>query len=203
MQVDGRKAKGDRSRADILKHATRIASRDGLEHLTLGRVATDAGLAKGNIQVLFGDKETLQLATVESGIAIYLREVVEPALAQGTALKRIKALIDGWYTFVEERRLPGGCLVHALSNEYRTRPGAIRDCVEQHRTDAMHRLITLIGEAKAAGDLRSDTNAKQLAFELTAHQAAANVAALMGDEQQFELAKRTSRDRLRAHAVRS
>jgi AcrR family transcriptional regulator len=196
--TDGRKLRGDRARAEILRHATQIASRDGLEHLTFGRLAADAGVARGNIQILFGDKEALQLATIENGINIYIQKVVDPAMAKPTPLERLVALVEGWYAFVESRTLPGGCLIHALSNEYRTRSGAIRQRVDQHRADSHARFIDLLEQAKSAGQIHSDTDSAQIAFELTAHQAAANVAAPMDDGQQFKLALRTSMDRLRA-----
>lgn len=199
--ADGRKLRGDRARAGILYHATQIASRDGLEHLTFGRLASDAGVARSNIQVLFGDKETLQLATIENGIAIYFQEVVEPAMAKPTPWEQLVALVEGWYAFVENRTLPGGCLINALSNEYRTRAGAIRKRVDQHRADAHARFLDLLEQAKSAGQIYRDVDVYQIAFELTAHQAAANVAALMGESHQFKLALQTSRDRL--HAIRA
>lgn len=196
--IDKRKERGDRARANILHHAIQIASVEGLEGLTFGRVAADAGVAKGNIQVLFGDKEALQLATIENGVALYTETVVAPAMAKPTAVERLIALVEGWYTFVEQRTLPGGCLVHALSSEYRTRPGDIRDRVEHHRAEARQRIIDLSNEAMRVGELQAGTDIEQLAFELTSHQASANVAALMGEAAQFELARRASRQRLEA-----
>lgn len=196
--IDKRKERGDRARANILHHAIQIASVEGLEGLTFGRVAADAGVAKGNIQVLFGDKEALQLATIENGVALYTETVVAPAMAKPTAVERLIALVEGWYTFVEQRTLPGGCLVHALSSEYRTRPGDIRDRVEHHRTEARQRIIDLSNEAMRVGEIQAGTDIEQLAFELTSHQASANVAALMGEAAQFELARRASRQRLDA-----
>lgn len=196
--IDKRKERGDRARANILHHAIQIASVEGLEGLTFGRVAADAGVAKGNIQVLFGDKEALQLATIENGVTLYTETVVAPAMAKPTAVERLIALVEGWYTFVEQRTLPGGCLVHALSSEYRTRPGDIRDRVEHHRTEARQRIIDLSNEAMRVGEIQAGTDIEQLAFELTSHQASANVAALMGEAAQFELARRASRQRLDA-----
>ena len=94
-ETDGRRARGERARAQVLEHATAIASTDGLEGLTIGRVATDAGVGKGNIQVLFGDKETLQLATLDAGVVHYRNVVVEPALALESPLARLRALTEG------------------------------------------------------------------------------------------------------------
>ncbi|NUS67637.1 MAG: TetR/AcrR family transcriptional regulator [Ensifer adhaerens] len=195
---DKRKERGDRARANILHHATQIASVEGLEGLTFGRVAADAGVARGNVQVLFGDREALQLATIENGVTLYAETVVGPAMAFPTAVERLIAVIEGWYTFVEQRTLPGGCLVHALSSEYRTRPGEIRDRVEHHRAEARQRIVDLANAAINAGELQDGIDVGLLAFELTSYQASANVAALMGEAEQFELARRASRERLAA-----
>jgi AcrR family transcriptional regulator len=169
--------------------------------VTVGRLACEAGVCKSNIQVLFREKEALQLAIIDYGVAMYRREVVEPALAQPAPLARLKALIEGWYAHVEARFFPGGCFMHALSYEYRTRPGPVRDRVEHYRREARRRLIDLLQQAKAAGEIHASTGVEQVALELTAFQALANVAALMDDTGQFELARRMSLERL--HALQS
>ncbi|WP_258127892.1 TetR/AcrR family transcriptional regulator [Achromobacter anxifer] len=196
--VDKRKVRGDRARANIVQHATQIASLEGLEGLTFGRIAASAGVARGNIQVLFGDRTALQLATIENGVALYTETVVVPAMALSSPLARLAALVEGWFSFVEQRTLPGGCLIHALSNEYRTRLGEIRDRVEHHRLEARRRIVDLLREARQAEELRAGVDVEELAFELTSFQSSANVAALMGETDQFELARRASRQRLAA-----
>ena len=190
--ADKRKERGDRARADILRCSTRMASLEGLEGLTFGRVASEAGVAKSNVQVLFGDRETLQLATIEVGVDLYAETVVGPAMMKIGAVDRLIALVEGWYDFVEQRTLPGGCLIHALSNEYRTRPGDIRDRVEQHRVEARSRMVALLNDAIREGALRLGVEVDQIAFELISHQASANVAALMDDQEQFRRARLAS-----------
>jgi AcrR family transcriptional regulator len=167
-----------------------------LDGLTLGRVAAEAGIGKGNIQVLFGTREALQLATLESAVGMFREMVVEPALAQPSPLARLLALVDGWFAFVENRTLPGGCFVNAVSSEFRARPGPIRDRINHYRAQARARFRNLIREAQAQGELRPDVDEDRLVFDLFAHQAAANVAALMDDPDEFALAQRMSQDRI-------
>ncbi len=88
-ETDGRRARGERARAQVLEHATAIASTDGLEGLTIGRVATDAGVGKGNIQVLFGDKETLQPAQAERWGIDFATIERHAAIAQGAPDMRV------------------------------------------------------------------------------------------------------------------
>jgi AcrR family transcriptional regulator len=194
--ADGRRIRGDKARAHILAQSRLIASTDGLDGLTLGRVAAEAGISKGNIQVLFGTREALQLATLESAADMYREMVVEPALAQPSPLARLLALVDGWFAFVENRTLPGGCFVNAVSSEFRARLGPIRDRINHYRGQGRARFRNLIREAQAQGELRPDVDESQLVFDLFAHQAAANVAALIGDEEEFALARRMSQDRI-------
>jgi AcrR family transcriptional regulator len=199
--VDGRRARGDKARAHVLAQSRLIASSEGLDGLTLGRVAAEAGIGKGNIQVLFGTREALQLATLESAVDMYREMVVEPALVQPSPLVRLLALVEGWFAFVENRSLPGGCFVNAVSSEYRARPGPIRDRINHYRAQGRTRFRSLIREAQAQGELRPDVDGSRLVFELIAYQAAANVASLMSDEEEFALARQMSRERITAVAT--
>lgn len=192
VETDRRRIRGEKARAGVLAHSARIASMEGLEGLTFGRLATEAGVAKGNIQVLFGDKEALQLATLESAVDLYRAAVVAPAMALARPAERLRALVTGWFQFVQGRSLPGGCFLTAASSEYRTRPGAIRDRVNQHRNEARARFETLAREAIAAKELPASTDPARLAFDLLAYQAIANVAAAMGDKAQFAMARERS-----------
>lgn len=190
--TDGRRLRGERSRAQILKHATAIASTEGLEGLSIGRVAVEAGVGKGNIQVLFGDKEALQLATLENAVNLYRETVVAPAMEMRTPIARLTALIDGWFDFVGKQTLPGGCFINAVSSEYRAKPGHIRDRINEYRAGARKRFADLIRDAQETGELSPDLDVDQLVFELAAFQAIANIAALMGDTAEFQRAKASS-----------
>lgn len=190
--VDGRKQRGDRSRQRVLEHAAAIASVDGLEGLTIGRLATEAGVAKANIQVLFGDKQALQLATVDYVNGVYGAAIVEPALTEPTPLARLTAMVVRWFDFVESRQLPGGCFMNAVSSEFRARPGAVRDRVAERRAGKRARYVAALREAQAAGEIDPKTDPDQTAFELLAFQALANVAVTIGDDAEFARARASS-----------
>ena len=196
-KTNGRRLRGERARAEILTRSARIASIDGLEGLSIGRVAAEAGVGKGNIQVLFGDKESLQLATLEKAVELFQATVIFPAMNKKSPLAKLLALIEGWFDFVEKRTLPGGCFINAVSSEYRARPGRIHDRVVEHRVATRDRYRRLIADAKAAGELRADLDVEQLVFDLVASEAVANVAALMADNDEFERARSTSLGRIR------
>lgn len=202
VATDGRRIRGDRSRATILARAVNVASTDGLDGLTIGTLASDVGISKGNISVLFGDKEALQLATLDAATEIFVAKVVTPALRHASSLERLRRLSDGWFDYVDCRTFPGGCMLYATANEYRARPGRIQDRVNHHRAAWIRLLTATVRDAQKIGQIRNDVDPDQLVFELTAFQSAANTAALLGDQAAFVRARRTSRERIAAAAVR-
>src|ERR1700722_3871230 len=66
LRPDGRRASGDRTRHPVLKQAMQIAATEGLEGLTFGGIASAAEVPKSTLQVLFKDRETLQLQTLSA-----------------------------------------------------------------------------------------------------------------------------------------
>ena len=76
------RADGQRSRAAILKGASELATIEGLEGLSIGRLADHIGMSKSGLYAHFGSKQELQLATIDAAQEIFEREVVNPALDQ-------------------------------------------------------------------------------------------------------------------------
>src|ERR687885_2690983 len=108
-----RKAHGERTRRGILEAAVDIASAEGLEGLTIGRLAAETGMSKSGLFAHFGSKEGLQLATVEAAREIFIREVVRPAFDAGRGLARLWKLCDVWLTYVRGGVFRGGCFFAA------------------------------------------------------------------------------------------
>jgi len=186
-KIDGRRAKGDRTRARILDAAVLLASRQGLEGLTLGDVAKGAGVTKGAITVLFGNRLALQLATLDEALARFAAvAVTEP---DAPALSRLADLFGAWFEFVGARTLPGGCFLHSVISEYRARPGPIQDRVRQRRGAWRATVLGLLAMARDRGELAAGADVEQLAFELLAFQAAADTADPHGDRAVFERAR--------------
>lgn len=191
-ETDGRRRRGLKSRAQVLDQALRVASTRGLAGLTIGSLASDLGISKGNITILFNDKETLQLRTIDAGVDFFVSRVVRPATTAPTPYKQLQKLCGLWFDYVETRALPGGCIMTAISSEYRAQPGVLQDRIVHHRT-AWHSLITkTIRAARDSGEIDARVDIDQLAFELISYQAAANTAAFIGDKKLFLRAKRTT-----------
>ncbi len=187
--TDGRRRRGARARAIILDRAMDVASVSGFEGLTVGSLASDLGISKGNITVLFGDKESLQIKTLEAAVEVFVAKVINPALAEPSPIGRLRRLCHGWFDYVEQRVFPGGCLMYAAINEYRARPGIIQDRASKYRDSWKTLLARTISDAQAAGEIRTDQDIEQLVFKLTAFQTSSNTAALLGDVKYFLLGR--------------
>jgi AcrR family transcriptional regulator len=177
------------TRAAILGAAVDLASAEGLEGLTIGRLAAETGMSKSGLFRHFGSKEELQLATVEEASRIFVAAVIEPALAAEEGEARLRALCDGYIGHLERQTFSGGCFWGATTAEFDDRPGPVRDAIG----GAYGAWTTeLARQARIAGV----EDPEQLAFELVSVAQGANSRyRLFGDAQAFTRA-RTAFDRL-------
>lgn len=171
--------RGDESRRVILAHAVDTASVDGLDGLTIGRLADAAGHSKSGVATLFGSKEQLQLATIAAAREVFVTRVIEPARAASErGLSRVCALIASWFAYSDARVFRGGCFFAATSVEYDARPGPLRDAVVA-ASDEWEDYVTLsIQRAMDAGELPGLDDARQLTFEIVSFLEAANTRSL-------------------------
>ena len=121
------------TRAEVLDVAVLRASVDGLEGLTIGRLADELSMSKSGLHGLFGSKEELQVATFEQAVEGFTRDVWLPVARRQPGLPRLLALLDRWLAYHRRRVLPGGCLVTTATIEFDARPGLLRDAVARAR----------------------------------------------------------------------
>src|SRR3954447_11478313 len=96
------------TRESILERAVDLASTDGLEGLTIGRLASEMELSKSGLFGHFGSKEELQLATIEHAAGRFAAEVVEPAYREAEGPERLRALVDRYLGHLAGEVFPGG-----------------------------------------------------------------------------------------------
>lgn len=184
---DGRRLRGERTHQEILATAVDIGSREGLEALTIGGLASRAGVSKSGLFAHFGSKQELQLATVEAARAIFLREVIEPAFAAPEGLPRMRATLAAWLDYFRRDVFPGGCFFQAASLEFDGRPGLVRDRV----LEVMSQWLEWLTELARRSELSAGQEPAQLAFELNAIGLATNwQRQLLGDRGTLERAER-------------
>ena len=145
-----------RSRTAVLERSVQMASRDGLEGLTIGALAADLRVHKSSVHALFGSKEELQLATLAAARTILIDQVIAPALSSQAGLPRLRAIGDAWFDYLAADVFAGGCFLCAASAEMDGRPGPLRDEVEAVMREWIVVLSANIEAAIAAGELRAE-----------------------------------------------
>ncbi|MFJ2784605.1 TetR/AcrR family transcriptional regulator [Streptomyces sp. NPDC093249] len=201
-RTDGRVERGNQTRRLVLGRTMDIASVEGLEGLSLGRIATELDLSKSGVFALFGSKEELQLATVRAAVAVFADRVVAPLRDVPPGAGRVRGLCGNWLTYSSERVFAGGCFFYAVSAEFDARTGPVHDAVARARGDWNAYVETALSEARAAGDFTAGLDVEQLAFEVIALMEAANArSVLLGDPRAYARAEQGIAARLHAEAT--
>jgi AcrR family transcriptional regulator len=175
--------KGARTKQGILDRAVDIASVEGLEGLTIGRLAEELEMSKSGLFAHFGSKEELQLATVEAARQRFVDSMFRPALKAPRGYPRLLAICRAWLAYIKRGVFPGGCFFAAASFEFDGRPGPIRDAVVAAMDVWLDALEKAIRMAKEEGHIARDVDVKQLAFELNAVFFGANFSYQMRDDK--------------------
>lgn len=175
--------KGERTRAAILDEAARLATVDGLEGLSIGRLAAATAMSKSGLYAHFGSKLELQLATIESARETFVTEVLRPALGAPKGIQRLLALCDAYLAHIERRVFPGGCFFSAAAADVGTRPGPVRDAIATQLREWLTLLERLAREAAELEELNPNSpGPTQLAFELKSLLVSANTSFILLDD---------------------
>ena len=171
------------TRAAIVAQAVDLARSEGLEGLTIGRLAGEMKMSKSGLFRHFGSKEELQLATLDAAAREYIEQIVEPALALPEGRGRLEALCERYLSYLERRATAGGCFWAGCAAEFDDRPGPVRDRIQQ----MVGAWVSLLRhEAELAGADDPD----QIAFELHSLVMGANLRSqLLGDAEAFARAR--------------
>jgi len=186
-------AKGAGTRAAILDRAIDLASAEGLEGLTIGRLARELEMSKSGLFAHFGSKQELQLATVEAAAIRFRRAVVDPALDAPDGARRLRAMAEAYLAHVDAGAYSGGCFWASTSTEYDDRPGPVRDAIAAA-------LEAWLKELERQAGIAGMESPGRVAFELYAVVMGANSRyRLSGDRRAFDYARETT-ERLLAGA---
>lgn len=172
---------GERTKQLILNTAVRLATVEGLDGLSIGKLASATGVSKSGVYAHFDSKQDLQLATVETARALFIDAVVIPAL-EAAGIERLSALCESFLSYIEQRTLPGGCFFAAAAAELGGRPGPLKDRVAENQLNWTGLLTDAAEEAEKNGQLRADTDLAILVFELNALVIAANTGFILHED---------------------
>ncbi|MDT0346255.1 TetR/AcrR family transcriptional regulator [Streptomyces litchfieldiae] len=159
-------AEARRTRERIIERGLDLASLEGLEGLTIGRLAADLGISKSGLLGHFGTKQALQLAAMQRAAVIFNREVWHPAASAPPGLPRLRAVCAAWISYLTGGIFPGGCLFVSSTFEQDGRTGPVRALLQRQFRAWNRRLTAEVRTAVRNGELPDGTNAEQLVFEL-------------------------------------
>jgi AcrR family transcriptional regulator len=155
-------AKGVATRSAIVERAIELVRKQGLESLSIGGLAQAAAMSKSGVFAHFGSREDLQLAVLDAVAEDFSRKVLQAAFRQPRGVRRLRAILSGWMDWTHG----AGCPMIAAVIEYDDRPGAIRDRVVHWQRRLREALTQAVQLAIETRELRRDTDAAQVAFEM-------------------------------------
>ena len=158
--------KGQHTRAVLLDAGLGLASRFGLEGITIGALADIVSMSKSGVFAHFGSREDLQIAIIDEYYQRFEREVFHPALAQPRGLPRLRAMFENWIRRVTEEEVHSGCIFISGAVEYDDREGPVSDALRKAIQTWMAALERAVEQARAEGHLEPGTDAHQMIFEI-------------------------------------
>lgn len=192
-KVDGRRARGDRTRLATATAAAEIATVTGLDSISMTGLAKATGFSPSGILTVFDNREAIQLAAVARARDIFVAEVITASWGSEPGIPRLRKIVDNWFDYVTRGVFPGGCFLVATSAEFGSQKGPVADAVRGLKQTW---LDLLEGELKvgAGNSKRVRDRAHATAFQLDAFMIAANVnTQLTGDTEYLEVGRRACR----------
>jgi AcrR family transcriptional regulator len=194
-------SRGDQTRAGILSKAVEIASREGLESLTIGRLAGQLSMSKSGLFAHFGSKQKLQLATIERAKEAFTNDTLIPSEAVPAGLARLWSLCDLWMKSIEQGKHSSAHFFAAAIFYYGCRPGPIaraNTAVMRERLNALKRTLR---EASRLKEIEPDTDLTEIPGQLTSILIGAYGVFLLGERDAFTEARSQILGRLRSLAT--
>jgi len=180
VKIRAERSDGIKSRELILNAAARLATVEGLEGISIGRLAEHIGMSKSGLYAHFGSKEELQIATIEKAEEIFNREVIEPSMTEDP-VQMMRNLAANFFSHVERKVFPGGCFFAYTAAELGPRPGVIHTRVAAMVNDFAQLFTDLLTAAQASAVIKPDEDVNQLSFELESYLLLGNSGFVLND----------------------
>ncbi|PJI99180.1 TetR family transcriptional regulator [Acidovorax sp. 69] len=157
--------KGQQTKAAIVEAALGLATHIGLEGLSIGALADVTGMSKSGVFAHFGSREELQISVIREYHTRFEQEVFYPAMSAARGVGRLSALFDNWMkrTSIE---IDSGCIYISGAVEFDDRTGPVRDALASSVLTWHAAMRRAIEQCKVLGELRADTDAEQMLFEI-------------------------------------
>lgn len=156
--------KRQQTRHAILNAAMRLVAQVGLEGLSIGGLADEAGMSKSGVFAHFGSREELQIAVVAHYHQNFQDEVFWPALAEPRGLPRLERMVRLWMQRIASTADSGIFISGAV--DFDDRPGPVRDALKQSVRTWMGAVQRAVSQSQREGHLRTDIEPQQMVFEI-------------------------------------
>lgn len=157
--------KGELTRAAILDVALELASREGLEGLTIGLLADKMNMSKSGVFAHFGSREDLQMEVLKLYHHRFEQEVFFPSVKEARGIPRLQAMYARWIKRVSVE-IASGCIYISGAVEYDDRPGPIREELVSMVRAWQGALLRCVQQCIDSGQLRDGTDAEQMVYEM-------------------------------------
>ncbi|WP_211278008.1 TetR family transcriptional regulator [Couchioplanes caeruleus] len=145
-------AKGEATRAHLLRTAAAIFAERGYAATTQSDLIAASGLTKGAFYFYFRSKADLALAVLQEQKGRWLTEVGERVLAEPTASQQLRALVPTMLDLIS--REPAAWSVTRLTRELSADPALAAD-VSKVPAEWLAFIADVIQRGQADGDLRA------------------------------------------------
>jgi AcrR family transcriptional regulator len=159
------KSKGEATRAAILTAALDIASRNGIEGLTIGLLAERMAMSKSGVFAHFGSREDLQIEVLKLYHAQFEQDVFYPSMKEESGLPRLRSMFTLWLNRVSVE-IASGCIYISGAVEYDDRQGPIREALVEMVKAWQGALLRAVSQAIQYGHLNKDVDPSQVVFEM-------------------------------------
>lgn len=157
--------KGEQTRAAILDVALDLASRTGLEGLTIGLLADRMSMSKSGVFAHFGSREDLQMEVLKLYHHRFEQEVFFPSVKEPRGLPRLESMFARWVKRVSVE-IASGCIYISGAAEYDDRPGPIREALVAMVRAWQGALLRCVQQSIDCGALRAESDPQQLVYEM-------------------------------------
>ena len=156
-------AKGEATRAHLLRTAGRIFAERGYAATTQSDLIAASGLTKGAFYFYFPSKADLALAVLREQKGRWLSQVGHRVLAEPTALEQLRALVPAMLDLHE--REPAAWSITRLTRELAADPALAAE-VAKTPAEWVALIADIVRRGQAAGDLRAGLEPEQVAAVL-------------------------------------
>jgi AcrR family transcriptional regulator len=161
----GESKKGLATKSAILQAALEVASKSGLEGITIGHLAEIVGMSKSGVFAHFGSREELQIEVIRKYYGHFSQIVFVPALSKAKGLPRLQHMFDAWLK-MSVGKDTSSCFFIAGAAEFDDRPGIVRDALVRSVEDWRSALLRAIKESVAAGHIKKSVTPEEMLFQL-------------------------------------